>query len=219
MSNSLRILCFSLIISIVLISIIFIIPKSRKYLIKTFKEDFAFMILFLTSIMAISLVNYIILTELSLKEEKTQRVNVIETEKEIVSLNFKQEINGSIDGNFILGIGSVDGNINNESYFYFYTKENNRYKLEKIEREKVELEETNEVNPKIVYRKFEDVEDIIKTPTQIGELLGLKFEKETINLDTISNRFMGFYKGSRKSETVLYIPVGSIVENFNPNVE
>ena len=104
-------------------------------------------------------------------------------------------------------------------YFYFYTKENNRYKLEKIEREKVELEETNEVNPKIVYRKFEDVEDIIKTPTQIGELLGLKFEKETINLDTISNRFMGFYKGSRKSETVLYIPVGSIVENFNPNVE
>ena len=65
---------------------------------------------------------YIILTELSLKEEKTQRVNVIETEKEIVSLNFKQEINGSIDGNFILGIGSVDGNINNESYFYFYTK-------------------------------------------------------------------------------------------------
>jgi len=162
---------------------------------------------------------YIILTELSLKEEKTQRVNVIETEKEIVSLNFKQEINGSIDGNFILGIGSVDGNINNESYFYFYTKENNRYKLEKIEREKVELEETNEVNPKIVYRKFEDVEDIIKTPTQIGELLGLKFEKETINLDTISNRFMGFYKGSRKSETVLYIPVGSIVENFNPNVE
>lgn len=30
---------------------------------------------------------------------------------------------------------------------------------------------------------------------------------------------MGLYKGSRKSEIVLYIPVGSIVENYNPNVE
>lgn len=220
MSNSLRILCISLIICILLMFIIFIIPKLRKALIEVFKEDFRFVILFFINIIAICSISYIIIMGISLKEEKIQRVNVIETEKEIVSLNFKQEINGSIDGNFILGIGSIDGDINTESYFYFYTKENNRYKLEKIAREKVELEETNEVNPKIVYRKFEDVQDIIKTPTKIGKLLGLKLEKEeNIKLDTLSNRFMGLYKGSIKSETVLYIPVGSIVENFNPNVE
>lgn len=104
-------------------------------------------------------------------------------------------------------MGGVSGNVGTESYFYFYTKENNRYKLEKINTDIVLIEETNEVNPKIVYREYNDMVVANQIPTKLGEKLGLKEDKFEVTTS------------DKKSETILYIPVGSIVENYNPNVE
>ncbi|WP_302640410.1 hypothetical protein [uncultured Clostridium sp.] len=210
MSNGGKISLISLSITILIISIFFIIPKSRKVLIKAFKEELVAMAMGTCAFIlgGLILISPIIRDSLiQVTQEEKLNVIVNESEKEIASLKWKQGINGDIKGSFVLGMGGVSGNVGTESYFYFYTKENNRYKLEKINTDIVLIEETNEVNPKIVYREYNDMVVANQIPTKLGEKLGLKEDKFEVTTS------------DKKSETILYIPVGSIVENYNPNVE
>lgn len=57
------------------------------------------------------------------------------------------------------------------------------------------------------YREYNDMVVANQIPTKLGEKLGLKEDKFEVTTS------------DKKSETILYIPVGSIVENYNPNVE
>lgn len=207
--NGGKIFLISFFITILIISIFFIIPKSRKVLIKAFKEESVAMAMGTCSFILGGLILIIpIIKDNLIQVTQEEKLNVIvnESEKEIASLNLKQEINGDIKGSFVLGMGGVNGNVGTESYFYFYTKENNRYKLEKINADIVAIEETNEVTPKIVYREYNDMIVTNQIPTKLGEKLRLKEDKLETTYD-------------KKSETILYIPIGSIVENYNPNIE
>lgn len=188
------------------ILIVFLIPPLRKFIIEGFKASFgttSMVVIFVSLFLAIPL--SLIVRENLFQITTEENVEIIENEKEIVSLNFKQGISGELNGNFTLGMGSVNGEIGTESYFYFYTKIENRYKLEKVNAETVLLEETNNINPKIVYRQYNEIKVTTHTPNKLGEFLGL----------SITN-----YKriNKEKSETILYIPVGSIIENYNPNL-
>lgn len=188
------------------ILIVFLIPPLRKFIIEGFKASFgttSMVVIFASLFLAIPL--SLIVRENLFQITTEENVEIIENEKEIVSLNFKQGISGELNGNFTLGMGSVNGEIGTESYFYFYTKIENRYKLEKVNAETVLLEETNNINPKIVYRQYNEIKVTTHTPNKLGEFLGL----------SITN-----YKriNKEKSETILYIPVGSIIENYNPNL-
>lgn len=185
---------------------IFLIPPLRKFLIEGFKASFgtaSIVVIFVTLLSTLPLAPIVRASLVQITTE--ENVEIIEDEKEIVSLNLNQGINGNLNGNFTLGMGSVSGKVGTESYFYFYTKIENRYKLEKVNAETVLLEETNNVNPKIVYRQYNEIKVTTHTPNKLGEFLGL----------SITNYK---YNNKEKSETILYIPVGSIIENYNPNL-
>lgn len=122
----------------------------------------------------------------------------------IVSVNLNSESSVSGGGSFILGTGSVsiEGRVDN--YFYYYVKdENNRFKLSKINAESVLIEENNEVEPSIVTTENYDVYST--TPTWFGELLGFEYEEQKYLVD-----------GS--TEIVMYIPEGSVMQEYNPNM-
>ena len=216
MRDILIIIRFLFIVFIGLLLISFLIKPIRKRLIEDFKDkEFRYVMIVLLGIFLIVYlcVGTLILSIFSYRTNYEKRDVVEETEKEIVSLNLNKDINGSVDGGFILGIGSVGGTVNTENYYYFYTKENNRYKLEKINAEEVFIEETNDNNSKIIYRKTKTVKDKIRNPNKFGEWLGLevnKFENVQSILDLMNKT---------EYEIILYIPIGSIIENFNPNVE
>jgi hypothetical protein len=77
-----------------------------------------------------------------------------------------------------------------------------------IKYEKREVIEETDETPKIVYRELKEVADKIKTPTKFGDFLGLTYKKDEAK-----------WIISSEKEIILYIPIGSIIENFNPNVE
>lgn len=207
MNNNIIIISISLCITILIVAIFFIIPKSRRVLIKAFKEEFIVMSLSIIMCILLGLLVFTNISRIVLMDTKQEeKVNIIENEKEIVSLNLNQGISGAMNGSFILGIGSINGNVDTETYFYFYTKEDNKYKLEKINTEIALIEETDEVNPKIVYREYNNVVVVTQIPTKLGEKLGLNIEEFE-------------YTNTKNNETILYIPSGSIVENYNPNLQ
>lgn len=195
----------SILIILVFTFISLIFKESRSALIELFKEAKIFLVIAFSVLLIIFLFVGFIITSFftySIKYEKREVIE--ETAKEIVSLNYNKEINGG----FTLGFSGIgNGNLNTDNYYYFYSKDNNRYKLEKINVEDVFIEETDEA-PKIVYRKLKEVADKIKTPTKFGDFLGLTYKKDEAKWIIFSEK-----------EIILYIPTGSIIENFNPNVE
>lgn len=122
---------------------------------------------------------------------------------DIASINLNSSTGGNLSGSFILGSGSINYESKIESYFYFYVKdEAGRYKLDKLNSEDVLLEETNEVSPSILISKTYDVVETV--PTKFGKLIGFKTESRE-------------YLDESLTETIIRIPNGSIVQEYNPN--
>lgn len=206
----------SIIFSLICIGILII-----NYRLKNDKEDFEklkrevklkdnlFPIGIIYSLIFFVTVLFVTLTvKLNVNRVNTINSNVVEeTEKEIVSLNIKNNINGEAKG-FFVGIGGVNGNISEEEYYYFYTKNNNRYKLEKVSADNVELIE-DEGTPKIVYKKVNETKSVKVTTGNFSKFLGFNFDDEyELN-----------YGAVEKEEILIYIPPNSILSNFDVNLE
>lgn len=134
-------------------------------------------------------------------EHKEPRVE--ESVTEIASINLNTSSNQALHGSFILGSGSISSESKVENYFYFYAKdENGRFKLDKLNAEEVLLEENGEVNPCVLISKTFNVVETI--PTKFGKFLGFKNEtSETLD--------------ESLTETIIRIPSGSVVQEYNPN--
>lgn len=147
---SLTALYFVLIGSIMLILFFFkktkkaLINAIRKYMLSIFEYLFYSYFIYL-------IIGFIVANANLFSKSYEDRIISNETEKEIVSLNLTQSTEGYINGGFILGYGYVDGRSTMESYYYFYTKENDLYKLEKVNAEGTLIKETDEEEPKIIY--------------------------------------------------------------------
>lgn len=108
--------------------------------------------------------------------ETTIKENVTEIQKEIVSLNIKSNINGETDSFFFIGTGIVAGSINDEEYYYFYSKTDNRYRMEKVLAKDVVLIEYDGV-PKVVYEEIKLSKVMKRKNGVISDFLKLDFNK------------------------------------------
>ncbi len=216
MENTIRIGIYSGILTIIIIFIgVFIFTKKGER-VKLIKSDWGFFI-FISSILYMIVVFIIgIVIALDVNYASNIKENVIETQKEIVNLNIKSNVNGEINGSFFIGTGGVGDSINDEEYYYFYTKTDNRYKLEKVLAKDVELIEYDGI-PKIVHKETKLIKDRKRTNGVITDFLKLDFNKEWE--ENLSLFDMIEYGDSEKEETVIYIPKDSIFTNFNPNLE
>lgn len=205
---------YSFIISIpfTLVISIFMLREPGKKIIEIIKKDcdvWIVSILFINFILSAVLTIIIFTSALfSCPQESHIKSEVIsETEKEIVNLNIKSMSNGDINGNFFVGIGGLSGNIADEEYYYFYTKTDNKYRLEKVLAKDVELIEYDGT-PKIVYKEIKTSEIGSMSNGDLANFFRLDFTYEWV-------------KGlpQKSKETIIYIPKNSIITDFDPNIE
>ncbi|MCR1950417.1 hypothetical protein NSA50_04970 [Clostridium sp. DSM 100503] len=216
MENIIRIGIYSGILTIIIIFIGILIFIEKGERVKLIKSECG-VLAFISSILYMIVVFIIgIVISLDVNYESNIKENVIETEKEIVNLNIKSNVNGEINGSFFIGTGGVGGSINDEEYYYFYTKTDNRYKLEKVLAKDVELIEYDGI-PKIVYKETKLIKERKRTNGVVSDFLKLYFNKEWE--ENLSLFDLMKYEDSEKEETIIYIPKDSIFTNFNPNLE
>lgn len=144
-----------------------------------------------------------LITKVALETTTSTETESYAIERNICTLSLNNESSQAQNENnnsFSLGIDTST----TESYFYFFTEENSGYKLNKVNADTVYIKETNDIDPKIIINKEQKVSAVVSNPTDIGKSLNLKQEKE----ETII---------SEKTETTIYIPVGSIIKSYNPN--
>lgn len=216
MDNVLKILIYSIIITVILATIYVFWSSEKGYRIRYIKEEFGD-VAFISSILFI-IISFLIGGGIffDLNYEDTIKERVIENEKEIVNLNIKSNVNGELNGSFFIGTGGIGGNISDEEYYYFYTKKDNKYKLEKVLAKDIELIEYDGI-PKIVHKEIKLTKEKKRTNGFICDLLKLNFNKEwETNLSLFDELEYGW---AEKEETIIYIPKNSIFTNFNPNIE
>lgn len=190
--------------------VIFMVRESGKKTIEMLRKEWdVWLVLFINLILSAVLTIIIFLSAfISCHRESHIKSEVIsETEKEIVSLNIKSSVNGDINGSFFVGIGGISGDIDDEEYYYFYTKTDNKYKLEKALAKDIELIEYDGT-PKIVHKEIKTSEIGNSSNGALANFLKLDFNDEWV---------MGFPQKSK--ETTIYIPKNSIITGFNPNIE
>ena len=190
--------------------VIFMAREPGKKTIEMIRKEWdMWLVLFINSILSMVLATIIFLSAfLSCHRESHIKSEAIsETEKEIVSLNIKSSVNGDINGSFFVGIGGISGNIDDEEYYYFYTKTDNKYKLEKALAKDIELIEYDGT-PKIVHKEIKTSEIGNMSNGALANFLKLDFTDEWVK---------GFPQKSK--ETTIYIPKNSIITGFNPNIE
>lgn len=199
MDNTTKMIIISILTIIVLISLLFSIPKTRKNTSK-------FFMFFLDNIIGIPTIFLMFLLlliastgtlkNILLNKHTYTDIENTQTEKEIFSLDLNNEPNS-----FLLGVISLDSDF----YFYFLVQEKNQYKLEKLNSESVYLEEITDGTPRVVYS--EESKSLVTNynPTKIGKLLGIKQEQ---------------YKNetTKTLKNTIYIPKGSIIKEHNPNL-
>lgn len=203
MCNTTKLLIISASIIIFLIILLLIIPKTREFICRFFEllidcsvSSLAIVLLFMIFIAITIILNGIFNRTLINKTSYTE-TNNIQTEKEIFSLDLNYE-----SGSFTLGVYNVE----TDFYFYFLTKENNQYKLEKLNSETAYLEETNDGNPRLTYTEESKILITEYTPTKTGEFLGLKKEKYT-NVQ------------SKNIKKTIHIPKNSLIKEYKPTTK
>ena len=195
--------------------IVFFKNKEKRKII-IFKEDLVvYGICSVIAILFLSLSIYSV-AFLTLNRESNIKEVVSEIEKEIVNLNIKTSVNGELNGSFFIGTGGVGGSINDKEYYYFYTKIDNKYKLEKVLAENAELIEYDGI-PKVVYREIKLIKEKKRTNGVISNLLKLDFNKEWETNISLLDEFE--YGDSKQEKVIIYIPKNSIFTSFNPNLE
>lgn len=216
MGNFIRMFIYSGTITSVIIAIgIFFCTDKGKRIDKVKNDLFGLIALGISMCTTIAFI-ILFITFLGVKYETTIKENIIETEKEIVNLNIKTNVNGEINGSFFIGTGGVGGSINDEEYYYFYTKTDDRYKLEKVLAKDVELIEYDGI-PKIVHKEIKLTKLKKRTNGALSNFLKLDFNKEWE--ENFSSFDENKYGSSKQEETIIYIPKDSIFTNFNPNLE
>lgn len=118
-----------------------------------------------------------------------------------LSLSSSQE-----KGNFFLGTGNISG----ESYYYFYVKDNNKYRLNKVKAEETDIVEDS--NPRV--EKKTTVKMNKNTPGGLERFLGVSVTDTNWAEEPISL----FSEQTVVEEYTLYIPKGSIKEEFSADL-
>ena len=216
MENFIRMFIYSGTITSVIIAIGIFFCTDKGERIDRIKNDLFGLIALSIGMCTIVALIILFITFLGVKYETTIKENITENEKEIVNLNIKSNVNGEINGSFFIGTGSVRGSIDEEGYYYFYTKTDNRYKLEKVLVNDVELIEYDGV-PKIVHKEIKLTKLKKRINGALSNFLKLDFNKEWE--ENFSSFDENKYGSSKQEETIIYIPKDSIFTNFNPNLE
>lgn len=209
MSNNIRVFVYIIIVPIV-ISVLFIIYGLYKYFSHGDKKPNVFsssrpgvISAFGVSLFFIQFILFGFILRHTAYNFAERNPNVKNTITDIASINLNSNTSGSLKGSFILGSGFISGESNIENYFYFYVKdEDGRYKLDKLNAEDVLLEETDKVNPSVLVSNTYNVIETV--PTKFGRLLGFRNESRE-------------YLDESLNKTIIRIPVGSIVQEYNPN--
>lgn len=212
MNNIEKLSIITMVVTIIVPPILlFIIPSSRRFIVDEFFLDLTsflcgIMFGFLYILIAIGISIIVVfptLKAISLKTHTYTDTKKHHSEKNIRSLYLNSEpklYQETINESFSLGVTVV----NTDSYFYFFAEENGRYKLDKVNANETYIEETDVVEPKVISDEEKEVFISETNPTNIGKFLGLEQE--------ITERVI-----SEKTESIIYIPVGSIIENYSPN--
>lgn len=208
MENLDKLIIISIIGTIIIpIILLLVIKPTRDEIMSSFEELPLVLLEFLLYLIItffISMVfTYPVLKLTSLKKNTYVETKKYNSEKNIKSLYLNNEPKTQQDINeelFSLGMSVL----NTDSYFYFFVEENNKYKLEKVSASYTYVQETDDIDPKITIYEEKEVSITEVNPTVLGKILGLKQEikEEIISVNTENN---------------IYIPVGSIVEKYNPN--
>lgn len=216
MENLLKVFIYAciILISIVVIKTIFFRSKEERK-VRVGGELFVYCICSVIAILFLSISIYSV-AFLTLNRESNIKEVVSEIEKEIVNLNIKTSVNGELNGSFFIGTGGVGGSINDKEYYYFYTKIDGKYKLEKVLAENAELIEYDGI-PKVVYREIKLIKEKKRTNGVISNLLKLDFNKEWETNISLLDEFE--YGDSKQEKVIIYIPKNSIFTSFNPNLE
>lgn len=156
-------------------------------LLKSYKLS-TLLILVLINLLLIGSISFFSNTELEKTVEKTE-------DYPLVSLSLTTET----QGDFFLGTGTVQG----KAYYYFYLKNGNKYRLNKIPAEDTDLEESN--NP--IYEKKYSMPMVKNIPGKFNKLLGLN------DAESDWHDVSDIYRENPKH--ILYIPKGSIKQNFS----
>lgn len=127
---------------------------------------------------------------------KYKRVESGSTYTEIYSIG----LHNNVSGQFSLGCGSVES----KPVYYYYRKKNGGYVLDRVNAEQCTIVETNSKKPSLKHVKYK----------KVGEAGWYKRAVFGNNED--------FWRpcddNERTVEYIIYIPVGSIMQNYNINL-
>lgn len=145
---------------------------------------------------------------------KTQCVDKLVSSKEIIALN----LDTSTKGEFFLGCGSIE----NEPYYFFYTQDkNNNIKLNKIHYDEVILKYcTQGETPKI--KKYSEIDQniLVSKPSLWNNTLMEYFSFKKYNVgDVVNDNSKPLLFETPSTKTIIYIPEGSIQNNFDVSLD
>lgn len=145
---------------------------------------------------------------------KTQCIDKLVSSEEIIALNLDR----STEGEFFLGCGSIK----NEPYYFFYTQDkDDNIKLNKIHYDEVVLKYcTQEEVPKVEkYAKINQNILISKPSLWNNTLMEYSSLKKYDVGDVVNDNSKTFLFETPPTKTIIYIPEGSIQNNFDVSLE
>lgn len=207
MQNIDRLLSISFIATIFIpLILLFVIKPTREAILDEFEYGVAFpfaaLLYLIIAFFAFIIITFPVLKSISLNTSERTEIKTTHSETNIKSLYLNNEAEQILDKSnkpFSLGISMT----NTTSYFYYFSEEDGRYRLDKACADETYIEETNDINPKIISDTETEVLITEFNVTSIGKILGL--EKE------VTEKIV-----TQKTENTIYIPVGSLIENYNP---
>lgn len=140
---------------------------------------------------------------------KLKRVEKVADAKEVIALN----LDNSKEGRFFLGYGSVG----NESYYVFYTKDNDgNINLQKVRSDEVTLKYcTDDETPKVEEYVAVSQKILTSKPTFWNNTFREYFLYKNYNAGDVVSETSATMRGDDIVKTVVYIPEGTIENNYD----
>lgn len=140
---------------------------------------------------------------------KLKRVEKVADAKEVIALN----LDNSKEGRFFLGYGSVG----NESYYVFYTKDNDgNINLQKVRSDEVTLKYcTDDETPKVEEYVAVSQKILTSKPTFWNNTFREYFLYKNYNVGDVVSETSATMRGDDIVKTVVYIPEGTIENNYD----
>lgn len=140
---------------------------------------------------------------------KLKRVEKVADAKEVIALN----LDNSKEGRFFLGYGSVG----NESYYVFYTKDNDgNINLQKVRSDEVTLKYcTDDETPRVEEYVAVSQKILTSKPTFWNNTFREYFLYKNYNVGDVVSETSATMRGDDIVKTVVYIPEGSIENNYD----